>query len=267
MSNIFPTDYSTKTTPDGTDVVWSSDAVTNFNLTISSIALYTLTNATTDDLDEWSVNKYYSDALVDANTTVVSKQDKSNLSTDINTDTWSDVKYPSVKAVEDYVGNFSIPDATTTVKGKVELATDTEAQNSNWTWVIQANQLNKLSEDVIVQTITSDTSTTFNVTLNHSLGRIPLRIDYTWIKPDDSFYSKWHFNWNGSTLTSQGYVYWDLSTQWKWTDGFWYIYGSSWDYYRIEIWGAITSTQVVLTLTEIWTSTWWMDTECIFVLS
>ncbi len=79
MSNIFPTNYDPKTTPDGTDVVWSSDAVTNFNLTISSIALYTLTNATTDDLDEWSVNKYYTEARVDANSTVVSKANKSNV--------------------------------------------------------------------------------------------------------------------------------------------------------------------------------------------
>lgn len=82
-TNIFPTDYTTKWTPDWNDVVWSSDAVTNFNLTVASIALYTLTNNDTDDLSEWSTNLYYTEARVTANTTVVAlwndKADKSNV--------------------------------------------------------------------------------------------------------------------------------------------------------------------------------------------
>ena len=83
MTNIFPTDYSTKWTPDWTDVVWSSDAVTNFNLTIASIALYTLTNSDTDSLSEWVTNLYYTEARVTSNTTVVwlwnTKADKTNV--------------------------------------------------------------------------------------------------------------------------------------------------------------------------------------------
>ncbi len=130
MTNIFPTDYSTKWTPDWTDVVWSSDAVTNFNLTVASIALYTLTNSDTDDLVEWATNLYYTDARVEANTEVIrlenDKEDKSNKSTNMTTDTGSDIKYPSVKAVEDYVDAFSIPDATEAIKWKARIATDSE---------------------------------------------------------------------------------------------------------------------------------------------
>lgn len=83
MTNIFPTDYSTKWTPDWTDVVWSSDAVTNFNLTVASIALYAFTSSNTDNLSEWSTNLYYTETRVDNNSTVVSlwnnKADKTNV--------------------------------------------------------------------------------------------------------------------------------------------------------------------------------------------
>ena len=75
---IFPTWYTLKATPDWTDVVWSSDAVTNFNLTVASIALYTMTNSTTTDLPEWT-NLYYTETRVTANSTVVWKADKTNV--------------------------------------------------------------------------------------------------------------------------------------------------------------------------------------------
>ena len=55
-------------------------------------------------------------------------QSINNLSNDINTDTGSIVKYPSVDAIESYVGSQiianTIPDATTSVKGKIVLAGD-----------------------------------------------------------------------------------------------------------------------------------------------
>lgn len=130
MTNIFPTDYTTKVTPDWTDVVWSSDAVTNFNLTIASIALYTMTNSTTDDLSEWATNLYYTDTRVSANSTVVAlwndKQDVSNISSDMVADAWSTTKYPSVLAAQNAIDGFSLPDATEIVKGKTRFSTSTE---------------------------------------------------------------------------------------------------------------------------------------------
>jgi hypothetical protein len=52
------------------------------------------------------------------------KEDAVNKSNDIISDASSIVKFPSVKAIKDYVDNQIIPDATTVLKGKVQLAGD-----------------------------------------------------------------------------------------------------------------------------------------------
>ena len=125
--NIFPTNYTEKAIPDWTDVVWSSDAVINFNLTVASIALYTLTNADTDDLSEWTTNLYASETNLWNSTIIQAKQDVSNLSSDMVADVWSTTKYPSVLATQNAIDNYSLPDATETVKGKDRLSTPDEA--------------------------------------------------------------------------------------------------------------------------------------------
>ena len=190
MTNIFPLNYSTKTTPDGTDVVWSSDAVTNFNLTISSIALYTLTNATTDDLYEWSVNKYYTTARVEADT--IWKADKNNvLELDNTTPYTPTLDYHPV--TKDYVDNMSIPYASETQAWVVEKATITETMN--WT----ANKYPDASSIRSVYTprsytapisLTGGWNGSFSIT--HSLWVIPSSVtiyilntttDTEWIRP------------------------------------------------------------------------------------
>jgi hypothetical protein len=56
------------------------------------------------------------------------KEDLANKSTNVTTDGTSNTKYPSVKAVKDYVdagiAAATIPDATTSIKGKLQLAGD-----------------------------------------------------------------------------------------------------------------------------------------------
>jgi hypothetical protein len=56
------------------------------------------------------------------------KEDIANKSTNVTTDGTSNTKYPSVKAVKDYVdagiAAATIPDATTSIKGKLQLAGD-----------------------------------------------------------------------------------------------------------------------------------------------
>ncbi|WMW78352.1 hypothetical protein RF683_02600 [Flavobacterium sp. 20NA77.7] len=55
---------------------------------------------------------------------VIGAQTTANLSTNITSNTGSTTMYPSVSAVETFVANNAMPDATTTVKGKVKLAGD-----------------------------------------------------------------------------------------------------------------------------------------------
>jgi hypothetical protein len=71
------------------------------------------------------------DALINDTATLITrlgyKENLSNKSTDINADATSNVKYPTVKAVKDFVSAEIIsatPDASTTIKGKIQLAGD-----------------------------------------------------------------------------------------------------------------------------------------------
>ena len=71
------------------------------------------------------------DALVADTATLITrfsyKENLSNKSIDVSGDATSDTKYPSVKAVKDFVDNaitVATPDASTTVKGKVQLSGD-----------------------------------------------------------------------------------------------------------------------------------------------
>ena len=91
--------------------------------------------------DTLSMLAVYKAAMIDHNTKVAAlitdtaslvarfgfKEDVGNKSTDVSGDGTSDAKYPSVKAVKDFVDNAisaSTPDATTTTKGKIKLAGD-----------------------------------------------------------------------------------------------------------------------------------------------
>lgn len=108
-------ELTTKVNPVWADLVtWldSEDAnlsTKNKNFTISSIWDKSFSDKTTDNLAEWVTNLYYTDTRVDNNSTVVSlwvnKEDKSNKTDNITTDTWSTTKYPTVNAVENYVLN------------------------------------------------------------------------------------------------------------------------------------------------------------------
>jgi hypothetical protein len=76
-------------------------------------------------------NDYKIAALITDTATLITrfsyKENISNKSTDLLNDGSSDTKYPSVKSVKDYVDNSILtatPDATTTTKGKIQLAGD-----------------------------------------------------------------------------------------------------------------------------------------------
>jgi len=71
------------------------------------------------------------DALVADTATLITrfsyKENLSNKSIDVSGDATSDTKYPTVKAVKDFVDNaitIATPDASTTVKGKIQLSGD-----------------------------------------------------------------------------------------------------------------------------------------------
>ena len=127
------------------NIVQNSTDITANTLAINNRVQYTdmpaalLPYLKTDDT--LSMLAVYKAAMIDNNAKVASliadtatlitrfgyKEDAANKSTDVSGDGTSDTKYPSVKAVKDFVDNAitqSTPDATTTVKGKIKLSGD-----------------------------------------------------------------------------------------------------------------------------------------------
>ncbi len=80
-------------------------------------------------------------------------QTVANMDADIATSTDPDNKYPSVKAVKDYIGNSiavsTIPDASTTAKGKLQLAGDLSGTADAPTIALGAIDTSKLADDAI----------------------------------------------------------------------------------------------------------------------
>lgn len=111
MTNIFPTDYSDKATPVSWDKLFGYDSVwiANVNITVWSLATASFTASDTDDLSEWSTNKYASTtnvnaawATMNADTTMVGNSyflDEDTLSSDDAT------KVASQQSIKAYVDN------------------------------------------------------------------------------------------------------------------------------------------------------------------
>lgn len=206
---IFPTWYSTKWTPDWTDIVWSSDAITNFNLTIASIALYTMTNSSTTDLPE-GTNLYYTETRVTNNTTVISKADKTNVLELDNTDVFTPTLdyHPATKK---YVDDFIVPSATESVEGIAELSDTAQALAwTNDTTIMTPKKVKDnywVSDSVVAIRSTTAASTT--VTYPHNLGKIPSMITVTsmeWGSTVSWAYSTWSWLNDGSDTNKCAFV-------------------------------------------------------------
>lgn len=209
---VFPTWYTSKAIPDWTDVVWSSDAIINFNLTVASIALYTMTNNSTTDLLE-GTNLYYTEARVTANTTVVAKADKTNVLELDNAAVYTPTAdyHPATKK---YVDDNPVPSATETSEWIVERATDAEAAaGTDTTRYISSKQLADNLPVQPAQTTTylssawedNTTSTSF-VTLKTFTATKSgaYRVEYTWRETANS--------WSGWTtrIEVDWIIYWEF---------------------------------------------------------
>jgi len=137
----FPTWYTDKGSADSTDKIWASDTSTNFNITVDEIWDEVFTDRDTDNLSEWSTNKYASTTNVNAAWATM------NADTDLSWNDWfldeddfasdSATKVPSQQSVKEYIAN-NLPSATTTSEWVVELAIDAEVV----TWTDETRYIN-----------------------------------------------------------------------------------------------------------------------------
>lgn len=265
-TNTFPTDYTTKPTPDWTDVVWASDSLTNFNLTISSIALYTLTNSTTDNLPEWVTNLYYTDARVDNNATVQSKADKTNVLEKDNITAYTPTQqyHPATK---DYVDSMWtdinwLTQKTTPVDADEFIIYDSVwLDNKKTTFSnIKDNILpNKMTDWVILDYTWNSNET---VTYPHNLWSIPWSIKFdTFIVTESWSVCNWFFDW-----TNNKYIIWG-NASWinpiSWTNAC--IRSQSWSTHLLWNVTNVTDTSFDITWTRVW-SPWVQNIKALCIL-
>lgn len=267
MSNIFPTNYTTKATPDWTDVVWSSDAVTNFNLTVASIALYTLTNNNTDSLSEWATNLYYTEARVTANSTVVAKADKSNVLELDNTAAYTPTAtyHPATKDYVDWMWtNINWLTAKTTPVDADEFmiydvawAANKKLTSSNLFEYID-NQAKEIS---VVNTSILLTNTAWTQVVAHWLGKVPKKFILQIIKQNLEFTS--HYWANDWIPVYSGIKYepiWPV-----YTPETWYLYkhiSTAWiDEITISV-SSIDATNITFDRIILWSPSSWTALTC-----
>ena len=117
----------------------ANTAAINNRVSFTDMPAFLLPYLKTDDTLNMLAN--YRDAMIDNNARIAAlvtdtaslitrfgfKENIGNKSTDVSADGTSNVKYPSAKAVKDYVDNAVVvatPDATTSSKGKIQLSGD-----------------------------------------------------------------------------------------------------------------------------------------------
>lgn len=222
--SIFPTEYTDKWSADSTDKVFSSDWSTNFNLTVSEIWDRNFSDRDTDNLTEWVTNLYYTDARVDANSTVVAKADKSNVIekdsvTAFTPTLWT---HPTNK---DYVDNRGTNITWLTEDTTPDMDNDFNVEYDVSAWINKKYKMSSYrATDAESWEMTSSTKfivpTQFawetqiitrllniassSVTYSHSLWRKPRKIRF-------SFDNVWGGTWAGIYLTNDdtNRVVWD----------------------------------------------------------
>jgi len=259
--SIFPTGYTDKTTLVDEDKVfgYDSESVTpevdwNKNFTIWSIRTQVLDGADTDDIAEWSTNLYYTEARVDANSTVVDlwtdKADKTNvLELDNTTPFTPDADYEpaTYKYVNDKFSTYVPQDATESQKWVVELISDTEYLN--WwdtTRAVTWDNIRKSFVDQVIDFSWSAWVTT--VTITHWLWKVPRNIIAHLDDTDSSeLVCAWYATYDWTTITQKCYS--NTSTTPWYRDSFLVESNNVWNrnYFNIT---AISSTTVTLTFYE-----------------
>ena len=121
-----------------TNIAANTSAINN-RVSFTDMPAFLLPYLKTDDTLNMLAN--YRASMIDNNIKITSlvsdtaslitrfgfKENLGNKSTDVNADGTSNIKYPSAKAVKDYVDNAVVvatPDATTSSKGKIQIAGD-----------------------------------------------------------------------------------------------------------------------------------------------
>lgn len=260
-------ELTTKVNPVWADLVtWldSEDAnvqTKNKNFTVESIWNKNFSDKTTDDLAEWTNNLYYTDTRVDNNSTVVSlwvnKEDKSNKTDNITIDTWSNTKYPTVNAVENYVLNQWININWLTEESSIDSNDDLPFYDDSWAENKKITFSNLQSD--VLDWIVKNGSITFKRS----------SADSSWIYTSSSvFFSKmsiWKLNisrtsspWatvhrievsaddvNWSTLYEYSYGSWSLNIMYVFLIKEWLYYRTYLDF-SWTVWDASTSFQYTI---------------------
>lgn len=258
-------DLTTKVTPVAADLLtWldsedSNVQTKNKNFLLSSLWSAIFGSRDSDDIWEWATNKYASTTNVNAAWATM------NTDTDLSANDWfldednmiSDdaTKVASQQSVKAYVDNFSIPDASESVKGKIELSD--AAQATAWTDDLTAMTPKKVKDNYwlrwVISTTLTFTGSWTTLAVAHWLSKIPTKLRFdagSW----DNFWVYW-LDWATAEQKcsfSTASAAWNRAGIFDWQIAAYNQTGS--DYAR----RAVTSVDVTnINLTRIWTWSIW----------
>jgi len=275
MPNVFPTNFSDKTTPVAWDKVMGYDSVANDNknLTVGWIWTTAFADRNTDNLSEWVTNKYASTTNVNAawatmntDTTLV----WNSWFLDDDTMAWDDAtKVPSQQSVKAYVDNFVLPIASETVSWIVERATNAEA--TAWTDTTRYISPKQAKDNywvftpiawTVLQAFTAPTFRTTVATSYTKLKEVQILLTWTytvnftlwtlwwWAVPYGKIYKNWVAFWTEWTSVSAwevktedlAFTQWDLIQVYAYTDNasFYASVAAFNATYNLSVWTVIT---------------------------
>jgi len=194
---VFPTWYTDKTTPIAWDKLWGYDSVwvANVNISVWDIGTANFLARDTDNLTEWTTNKYASTtnvnaawATMNADTTLVGNA----YFLDDDTMAWDDAtKVASQQSIKAYVDtkwtdiNWLTEEAGITDWDELMYYNGASNVKIDYTDLKSSILSNSnLSQVASVWTLTFDDVAQSNITINHTLWVVPTRLDF--IFPDNA---------------------------------------------------------------------------------
>lgn len=242
---IFPTWYTDKWSTDATDKVWASDGSTNFNINVDNIWDRVFTDRTTDDLSEWTTNKYASTTNVN-NAWAVMNTDTStaDMSFVIDEDDMasdSDEKVPTQQSVKAYVDTTVSVIEQPTTRSTFVAWENLTIWNALWV-ITETQQMTTFSTNYFnVWDVTNDTklSQTLYFDKDVTLSNLSIYLKKTWTPFDNltvriETTSAWLPTWTladanattsicGTALTTSNALY-NLLFAWNFTLTAWAVY-------------------------------------------
>lgn len=262
MPNRFPQDYSPKEAPVWDDLLILADSESldeNSNprvdkkLKLSSLFSAIFWSRTTDDLEEWDQNQYYTETKVSNNETVTAKANKINVIEKDSTTPFTPTAptHPVNKGYADSLGiNIDGLNQELVIAPDDKLAFYDESAPGNRK--LPFSSIASWVADVISNTFLHfwsriSNQSSWDQVIPHWLWRIPNLVNISYCEASSNSSINWSYNWyaNGSV----NYTIWVAGGNIDWRNDACLYYDASLRWWRATI--ALDATNITITWTKL----------------